>query len=370
MTKTFRILVGAPALAGVLAWASGSAASANLAAHSAHPRYASFRSHSAFRPFANDKLNQFIATHQPVVHNIGSTFVAVAKPKKPSTNWLIGSSEYGGTVDLIDGNDNALLATCSGCGGWGVAVNKTDGDLAVITQNNTISVYHKLKAPPYFIQYATLTPQSNAGWYSAAIAYDANGGVWTGNLASNQLEYFSAATIAGGGGLPNETIEVPDLAQTYYMATDGNNLIADGFESAPSPGNFNTVLVRQVHGHIGDVMLQSQSSTTGFPGGLTIDKQHNLTINNQLGSISTYAKPWTGSPTSTLNWYNGASDWTGIALGKGQTDLYAAEAVVGPSWTYTDMVVNGYDPLGAIYGNTGPMYNELYIALAVDPAAK
>jgi hypothetical protein len=32
-------------------------------------------------------------------------------------------------------------------------------------------------------------------------------------------------------------------------------------------------------------------------------------------------------------------------------------------------VINGYDPLGAVFGNTTPMFNELCIGVAVDPAA-
>ena len=180
MTSLFRILTGTSSLAALLACAvaPGIAATRTAAqpADRAQRGVASFGAAHAIAPFASDGLNRFVATHRAIVPAVRGTFLATSTPKKPSANWIIGSSQYGGNIDIIDGNDGTVLATCAACGGWGVAVNKKNRDLAVVTESNTISVYHKQSTAPYFVQYATLTPQTISGWYGGAIAYDAEGG--------------------------------------------------------------------------------------------------------------------------------------------------------------------------------------------------
>jgi hypothetical protein len=322
------------------------------------------RSASLRGPFARANLNALAATRRPIVQGAPGVFTATSKAMKPSTSWVIASSEYG-ELDVYDAVNSALLASCEYCGGWGASVNKKNGDLAVGTTFSTVAVFAK-STPPYFSQYATLSLSSTSGWDPIGLAYDAKGGLYVGNLLSNEIDYFSASTIASGGGSADLKLYPPDLYQVFYLATDGDTLIADGVQ--PNTDNFVTISVKSTRTGAKDTILQSQSSHYWFPGGLAVDKQHNLTINNQFGTTSTFAKPWTGNATTTLDWYNGSSDFTGIALGKSQQSMYWASTQETGSSVESNWF-NGTYPLSQLTFQTLPIANQIYIGIAVDPAA-
>jgi hypothetical protein len=196
------------------------------------------------------------------------------------------------------------------------------------------------------------------------LAYDNKGGLYVSVLQSNAIAYFSAQTIAAGGGKPDLELYPPDLLQAFFLTTDGNTLIADGVSA--SGESIVTVSIKQTKHGTTDTIVQSAPYGTVFPGGLAVDKDHNLTIDNQYGTTATYAPPWTGAPIRSLDWYDGGySDYTAIALSKDQQTLYSAN-VIG-SESATDVVYGTYDPLGE-FGSTGPLTSQVFIGVGIDPA--
>jgi hypothetical protein len=284
------------------------------------------------------------------------------EPGKPLPSWEIVSDEGGGDLYVVDDTGYAV-ASCTGCAGWGVAVNKKNNDLAVGTQNGTVTVYHR-NAQTYFTQYATLNLGSDNE--PIGLAYDAKGGLYVSDLASNEIQYFTAQTIANGGGSANETLYPPDFYQVYFLACDGDTLIADGVTGAP---RIIVATVKNTKKGATDDVVQAWDYGTVFPGGIAVDKNHNLIFDNQFGTISIFKKPWDFPATTTWNWGlsdSGYIDYTDLALSKDQTWIYFANDL--DFGYFADIVTSYYSPLGW-YGSSQNFTPGELIGIAVDPAA-
>jgi hypothetical protein len=317
--------------------------------------------------FASDLLNRRAAAARSLRTAGTGTFAALRpqpalEPGKPLPSWEIVSDEGGGDLYVVDDTGYAV-ASCTGCAGWGVAVNKKNNDLAVGTQNGTVTVYHR-NAQTYFTQYATLNLGSDNE--PIGLAYDAKGGLYVSDLASNEIQYFTAQTIANGGGSANETLYPPDFYQVYFLACDGDTLIADGVTGAP---RIIVATVKNTKKGATDDVVQAWDYGTVFPGGIAVDKNHNLIFDNQFGTISIFKKPWDFPATTTWNWGlsdSGYIDYTDLALSKDQTWIYFANDL--DFGYFADIVTSYYSPLGW-YGSSQNFTPGELIGIAVDPAA-
>jgi hypothetical protein len=320
------------------------------------------------KPFANPLASEIFGLRRPVVET-GGTFVRPAH-HKASFSFIFASDTVTGNVDQYDESSGVQVGQCAACGGWGLAVNRKNGDLAVGTEVGTVTVWHVTGSN--LTQYATLDLSGGASGAAAyGLAFDAQGNLYAGNWPTNAIDEFSAATIAAGGGAPTSTVGAHLLASVYFLATDGNTLIADG-----SDASFANDLVVKVDPKNGNTkLLQTIANANGgFPGGLAFDAHHNLIVNNQFGTLTTYAKPWTGSATSSFDYGWPYASFNAIALDAAQAQIWAGniffQTVSGNNYAFTDVQSSSY-PLGALGAATSPAYqDEEYAGVALDPQTR
>jgi hypothetical protein len=292
-----------------------------------------------------------------------SAFRLTTRPK-PEHRALFFSGNVTGNVDLYDVSGN-LLGECGGCGGWGLAATRKGHELAIGAFGGVVTVWH-VSAP--FVPIATLGLSSRAkGTEALGLAFDESGDLFAGNYPANTIDEFTAATIASGGGEPDATFALRQFAEVHYLAAAGPHLLVDGWDQ-----DYNFVVadvgVRGLKAHTTIVQtLGSMSAGTGYPGGLAADAKDNLLVDNQYaGTISTFAEPWTGRPTSTLAWGYGPNDYTGIALDPLGQIVWAANIYTASSSISSFGVANSY-PLGTILSTTAPPVNDRYVGVAAVP---
>ncbi len=333
-----------------------SGAGAPLARHLAHP-------------FANPRANEIFGERRVVVDSTGG-FVKPASHGRATFDWIFASDVITGNVDAYDESTGAQVSQCAGCGGWGLAVDTTTGDLAIGTEAGSVTVWHVTASG--ITQYATLSlSQGASGAAAYGLAFDQKGDLYAGNWPSNAIDVFDAATIAGGGGSATRTLYSKAFGSIYFLATDGKTLLADGLD--PTMNNDLLAKIDTKKGRA-KILQTIVNSSGGYPGGLAVDAKHNLIVNNQYGTLSTFARPWTGAATSSFayNWpYN---SYTAISLDAAQTTVWAAnlffQTVSGNNYVFTAAQANGY-PLGTLGIATSPAYqDEEYVGVALDPASK
>jgi hypothetical protein len=283
---------------------------------------------------------------------------------RPPSELLFLSDRLGGNLDIYDTKSRAPIGHAIKAAGFGLATNRRTGDVAVGTLNGTVVVYHVTAsgAQPF----ATLTLTSG---YASGLAFDGSGDLFASNYDGtpvNGIDEFSAATIAAGGGKPSRTFAPPDLYETHFLAVDGDALVADGFDA-----QFRFVVVRIGLGRrdLGrEQLLQVlgyRDDGTGYPGGLQVDAHGVLIVDNQTGSLLTFAKPWTGAPTSRFSYHSTGSTYTSIALDSSQTTLWAANIFVFSSLAFATNAVPLRYPYWSMGAPTSEVIEEAYVGAAV-----
>jgi hypothetical protein len=289
-----------------------------------------------------------------------------AKPTRYSRfNYLFLSGSATGNVDAYDTSTGGFLGECQGCGGWGLATDGKNGDVAMASAGGVVTVWHVTNT--LLTPYATLTLSGGGSWNALGMAFDRAGNLYATDYPGASVDEFQAATIAAGGGGADHTYALPGFTTAYYVTGVGPNLLVDGWDSG-----YNFVVADLViKGAAGKLTvlqnLGTLSNGTGFPGGLSIDKHEALLVDNQYaGTVSTFAKPWTGAPTSMLSWGHVPDDYTGIVLDQLKDTLWAADIYTSGSATTSFGVANSY-PLGSIGFTTAPPVNDEYVAVTVSP---
>jgi hypothetical protein len=221
----------------------------------------------------------------------------------PCTACLYASDEATGDVDLFpEDGPFGSSAICSGCGGYGLAVSTGSSPLlAMGTKTGKVTIFklYGLGSPasPYYHNTLTLTGGSALG-----ICFDGSGGVYADNFGSSNIDHWTSA-LAGTG----HTV-IPahgDVNNVYYLACDTESstvtkLYAYGYNSNTTSEPVNVDLVAQPGGlETPESLVGSFNSGTGFPGGLAINDQDDLIVNNEynqtLYNMGT-TEPWAGIP--------------------------------------------------------------------------
>ncbi len=292
-----------------------------------------------------------------------STPTGSAAKGRKAHGWIFASNGEGGNVDVYDQKTFKMISSCP-CNGVGLAVEPRSGDLAVGARG-AVTLWHV--SPKQITQFATLT--LSQGPYAIGIAFDGRGNLYAGNAGDNVIDFFTASEIRAGGGAPARTVSTSHLNEVYYLAATGTaTLLADGYDMNGRP------LLVSVNTKTGaDTVLQRPVSGS-LPDGIVFDRHQNL-IFNTPGSpnvISVYAKPWTGSPTSTLVYGTGASNgyYTGISLNAAQDTLWAANfTLINVSHGATNVQANSY-PLGTVGNGSLAVSSEFYDSIAAYPQGK
>jgi hypothetical protein len=247
---------------------------------------------------------------------------------------LFASDNSTGNVDEFkEDKPTNPIATCAGCGGWGLAVSPSapvgSQLLAVGKSGGTVSIYKTLTGTPVFVASLTLSG-GGSGDNAYGICFDDSGGLWADNWPSNGIDYFTAAQVNGGGGAATATIFGSSNLAEYYLACDwdtpkkGENiLLSYGYDSS-SNVNVDTVntstgaetLVANV-GNLG--------SGTGFPGGIAVDKKDDLLANDQYGTLYEYAGADKWKLKGSCTWGFNPNDWTSIVFDDTQKESWAGD---------------------------------------------
>jgi hypothetical protein len=308
-------------------------------------RTASTGSRALAGPFRDPRANALFASRSLEPAPPGGGFSRTSKTHTTGDSLLFVSATMIGAVYAYDIEQQQQVWGCNHCGGYGLATDPTSGDVAIATYLDyyypVVQVYHV--NDDSLTLYSTLYLSGSDADYGLGVAYDAKGNLYATVSPTNAVNEFYHATITKGGGNPDRSFTVSQLASADYLTTDGTKVIVNGTTSS---SEF-VALLLDTSGKGADKLLNSfgsESNQTGFPGGMAVDSKHNLIVNNQYGTLTTYAKPWTGSATSTLNWDPADNDYTGIALNPQQTEVYADDF----NSTYDGIGISNPYPLSSV----------------------
>jgi hypothetical protein len=238
------------------------------------------------------------------------------------TGALLFISDY--SSDVVDvysqtGPNQAPATQLSGLNGPdGIAV-APNGDVYVSNwDNNLVSVFHKHQTTAYESLSAVVT-----SYGGTAVAIAPGGTVYVGN-ESGIIQVF-----AGGATSPTSSLTDPNISGAYMsVAADANgnvfDLGANSSTSSPTIDEFTATSSTPVTLPI---------FPTGYQGGLAVDANDNLWVNDSgAGTISEYAPPYTGSPTTQFSYANAPG--FGLALTKNGRKIWLAleSAAVGAEY--------------------------------------
>ena len=277
------------------------------------------------KPFLSAKFNLMVELNKNAIRASRRHFYPFKKTKPNSTLLFVSD----GTTEDIYVYSTAtgdVIGTVTGAGGGGIATN-VKGQLAAGTINPStdggeINTY-TVTSDGATANNVTLTLSSG---FPDGITYDAKGDIYASDFPSSNVDFFDAATVASGGSA-TKTYTLPDFEYVYYVQAFGNKIYVDGdtsegFGVGELTKKGDKVLINGIVDPVEDA---------GFPGGLAIDSKHNIIVNNQYGSISTYAKPYTGGPSAITEWGFDPNDVTGIALDLLQENVYGVDINFGGS---------------------------------------
>jgi hypothetical protein len=347
ITNAYRALA-ATALVGLLAGCSGGsqlAPSGNLGAQSAsHQVGVASKFSGTGRNAAIAKLNSdsrtagsygkpFLSAKSNLLAELNHKSIIASRQKfypfkktKPNSTLLFVNDEGTEDVYVYSTSTGEVVGTLSGVGFAGLATNSS-GQLAIgtldpSTGEGLINTY-TVTSDGATSNGVTLSISSG---FPDGITYDKKGDIYASDFPSSNVDFFSASTVSSGGG-PTKTYTLPDFEYVYYVQAFGNTIYVDGdtedgFGVGELTKKGDKVLINGIVDPVEDA---------GFPGGLAIDSKHNIIVNNQYGSISTYAKPYTGGPSAITEWGFDPNDVTGIALDLLQENVYGVDINFGGS---------------------------------------
>jgi len=226
--------------------------------------------------------------------------------------YLFANDYKTGTVDefcedgvLAPPHHNTLFAFCTGCGGWGLAVDPTTQTLAIGTNAGTVTLWSVTAAGAVTPLNSTLTLDGGVGTnFPLGICFDGTGGLYATNYGTNKIDYFNAATLVSPGGNPTGSWNTTKTTIGYFLACDfdgknGENYLMLSGELL-SGGVYDFVLSQVVNGAppvgniaIADLVVHNFGSTA-LAGGLTLNKKDNLVVADENGTLYEMgtSEPW------------------------------------------------------------------------------
>jgi hypothetical protein len=315
--------------------------------------------------FRSPEANARLAA-QGTLRRVGAGhFAPFARAGKPP-GFVFLSDTLTGNVDTYNETTGALITTCAGCGGWGLAISGT-GNLAMGAYGGVVTLWHV--AQTGITQYGTCTLSGAADDTNAVgITWDGKGGIYAGNWPSNTIDYFSAATIAGGCTAPTLSLETTNLEVVFYLAIARKGLLADGYTFS---GDADLMAINEKTG--ADTELQTignLSAGTGYPGGVAADAAQNVYVVNQYGTVTSFATSGRGAENGSCLLPSVDYDETALALGTTEKNFFAATANFTGSVTETFGLAEAL-PLGSgavctlQYQTSPEQASEQYIGAAV-----
>jgi hypothetical protein len=221
-----------------------------------------------------------------------------------------------------------------------------NGDLYVVLSGAAmIQVYHRGQTTPF----ETLN-DSSTGAEAVSVTVDSKGKVYVGHLGANIISVFAKGSLT-----PTHTITDPHASSLFFIAADSiGNVFASNFDS-------NGI------GHV-DVFSRGKVKqlpmTLLFPGGVKVDKNDNLLVDDQSAlTISTYAPPYTSPPTNVMTL---TGDPVSFTLTSSEQAIWDANAVNvdGEEYSYLN---NPSGPPGTLLDVTSTSGLSIPIDAACDP---
>jgi hypothetical protein len=249
------------------------------------------------------------------------------KPNKTVPQLFLSDNPTGNVDQFNEDKPNALVATCAGCGGWGLAVSPDKLGatqlLAIGKSGGSILIYDTLPTPTLI---STLT---TSGGNAYGICFDGTGGIYSTDFgASTNVDYFTKAQVLGAGGGPTTTLHTTALTDARYTACDydklgskgENYVMVNGFTGAGTDGVEELLPV--------DALVNTVAGPNGsFPGGLALDKKDDLIVNDQYGAMFDLGnkEPWKAHYKASCTWGFNPNDYTNIAFDDVQNEIWAAD---------------------------------------------
>jgi hypothetical protein len=334
------------------------------------------KSHSmaikSVKPFASEKANALWATRNPLGNLEHNQFVHVGNDKKSKgASEIFLSDNFTGNVDgYADVSPYAMNYQCAGCGGWGLSVNASTGDLAVGVIGGTVALYHVTGGVPAATPYNTCTLTDGGSAYG--IAWDTTGGLYATNWPNAEIDHFPSASTAGCGTAAQ--IFQTNLAATYFVSDDASGLLAVGYN-----GTTDDVLLESIAPNGAETTLQtmgSLASGTGFPGGMDQNANGDVYVVNQYGLDYEFSNHGAGSLVGECNWGFDPNDYTNLALDTKQKTLWNSDINFGSGLlTYGESAKAKLKPAKkgvakpckGVFDTTPSQVSEEYLGVAVWP---
>jgi hypothetical protein len=277
------------------------------------------------------------------------SFVMSANPPpnaKCTSAFLFANDNTTGNVDMFceDGTHKHVLGKCIGCGGWGLAVSpvilpgELTENLAIGKSGGTITVWRSLPTP---VLVSTLTlGGASAGANALGICFDGTGGLYATNYPTNEIDYFAIGKVLGPGGGPTRKLFTTTITQGFWLACDFDTLVV---QKQPPPPSFEDFVMlsgldSSLNALVASVNLFSGADTTvqtlgnwtagtGFPGGLTINKNDVLVADNQFGKLLDLGtvEPWNLPASSVCTWGYFPHQYYPIVFDDTQLEIWAGD---------------------------------------------
>ena len=237
-----------------------------------------------------------------MVRNVGS----VLKKAPENSYVLLGDFESGNIYAYQETAGLPLLATYStgsSSGVGGIAEQEATPKHWVVETDDYIfwiEVAPQGKPQIHFTPVGTMHNSLGSDYYAYGLTIDKSGNSWVGNWPSNVIdEYTKSQLPCASGCYPAKSVTATDFSVVYFLAADGDKIYADGFGA--SDGNPIFCRINTNTGACYNKPFLSFSSSGFFPGGIKFDKRHNLIVNNQFGTLTTYAPPY-AVPVATFQY--------------------------------------------------------------------
>jgi hypothetical protein len=221
-----------------------------------------------------------------------------------------------------------------------------NGDLYVVSSGTaTIEVYHRGQTAPF----ETLDDSSSHA-EPVSVTVDPEGQVYAGHLSGNTISVFAKGSLT-----PTQTITDVHAGAIYFVAMDSTGKLFVSYRDPKGAGRV-------------DVLARGKQTQLPFvlewPGGLKLDKNDTLIVDDQLGpTISTYVPPYSRAPTNVIKT---SGDPVSFALTSNEQALWDANALsdVGEEFSYLN---NPSGPPGRLLDATSTGGLALPIDAACDP---